>query len=48
MSEDLEPVPRDPIESTVAHEDETQQPPVDDVPTDDEAQNVPTVEVSKS
>jgi hypothetical protein len=47
MSEDLEPVPQDPIESTVAHEDETQQPPVDDVPTDDEAQNVPIVEATR-
>jgi hypothetical protein len=44
MSEDLEPVLQDPIESTVAHEDETQQPPVDDVPTKDEAQDVPTIE----
>jgi hypothetical protein len=44
MSENLEPVLQDSIESTVAHEDEAQQPPVDNVPTDVEAQNVPTEE----
>jgi hypothetical protein len=47
MSEDLEPVLQDPIESTVAHEDETRQPPVDDVPTEDEAQDVPTEEAPR-
>jgi hypothetical protein len=47
MSEDLEPVLQDPIESTVAHEDETQQPPVDDVPTEVEAQDVPTEETPR-
>jgi hypothetical protein len=47
MSEDLELVLQDLIESTIAHEDETQQPPVDDVPTDVEAQNVPTKEAPR-
>jgi hypothetical protein len=47
MSEDLEPVLQDPIESTVAHEDEKQQPLVDDVPTEDEARDVPTVEAPR-
>jgi hypothetical protein len=47
MSEDLEPVLQNPIESTVAHEDEKQQPPVDDVPTEVEAQDVPTEEAPR-
>jgi hypothetical protein len=47
MSEDLEPVLQDPIESTVAHEDETQQPPGDDAPTEVEAQDAPTKEAPR-
>jgi hypothetical protein len=47
LSEDLEPVLQDPIESTVAHEDETQQLPDDDVLTEDEAHDVPTVEAPR-
>jgi hypothetical protein len=47
MGEDPKPVLQDPIESTVAHEDEMQQPPVDDVSTDVEAQDVPTEEAPR-